>query len=275
MKFSVKSIIFLLLASVNILVAQNKLRGNKTVVTENRDLSNFTKIEIRGNIDVILTQSNGQSVVVETDENLQFAVLTEVKDNTLVVSLFKKITKKKVLYVYITVDEYVDEIVTKDKAKITSDGVFNFNTFEINAEGDSKISMDIKTDQFILNNNESANVNFTVSTEHASINANKKGKAKINVSSNTIELLTQGSSSIELLGNCKEILITTENKSNVRASKLECDAAIVNASDGSDVHVNSKESISVSAINSSEIYIYSNPEITIEKFTDKAILRKK
>ncbi len=277
MGFSIKFVFFLvlLLASVTTLVAQKKLKGNKTVVTENRDISEFTKIEIRDNIDVILTQGNSQSVIVETDENLQVAVLTEVKDGTLFIHLFRKIIKKKALNIYITLDQYIDNITTKGKAKVTADGIFNFNNLTVNAEGDSKIIMDLKTDQFTLNNNESANVNFNVNTEHAAINTNKRGKAKINISSNTIELLAQGNSTTELLGDCEDIFITTEGKSNVRASKLECNDAIVNASDGSDVHVNSKTSISISATNLSEIYIYSNPTITMEKFTDKAIIRKK
>jgi len=277
MKFNVRSalFLFLLLISVTSLVAQKKLKGNKIVVTENRDISEFNKIEVRDNIDVIFSQGNDQSVVVETDENLQFAVITEVKDSTLEVYLFKKIIKKKALNVYININEFINEITTKGKADVSGEGLFNFNDITINAEGNSKIVIDIRSEQFSLNNNESANVNLTVNTENATINANKTGRSKISLTSNTTELLTLGSSTTELSGNCKDVFITTENKSNVKASKFECDDVIVNASDASDVYVNSRNAIIISAINSSEIYIYNNPKITLEKFTDKAILRKK
>jgi hypothetical protein len=277
MKINTKSalFLFLLLTSVTTLVAQKKLKGNKIVITENRDIFEFTKIELRDNIDVILTQGNDQSVVVETDENLQFAVITEIKNGTLEVYLFKKIIKKKALNIYISIDESIDEITTKGKVDVSGEGVFNFNSLTINTEGNSKIVMDIKSEKFMLNNNESANVNLTVNTENATINANKTGRSKISLTSNTTELFTLGNSNTQLLGNCKDIFITSENKSNVRAGKFECDDAIVNASDASDVYVNSRNTITVSAINSAEVYIYGNPEITIEKFTDKAILRKK
>ncbi len=277
MKFNIKStlFLFLLLASVTTLVAQKKLKGNKVVITENRDIFEFNKIELRDNIDVVLTQGNGKSVVVETDENLQFAVITEVKDSTLVVYLFKKISKKKVLNVYITIDEYIDEITTKGKADVKGEGLFNFNNLTINAEGNSKIEMDIKSEQFNLNNNESANVNLTVNTENTTINANKTGRSKISLISNTTELFTLGSSTTQLSGNCKDVFITAENKSNIKASKFECDDVILNASDASDVYVNAENTIIISAVNSSEIYIYNNPKITLEKFTDKAIIRKK
>lgn len=277
MKFNIKSnlFLFLLLASATTLVAQKKLKGNKVVITENRDISEFNKIELRDNIDVILTQGSGQSVVVETDENLQFAVITEVKDSTLVVYLFKKIIRKKALNIYINIDEFIDEITTKGKATVSGEGIFNFNNLTINAEGNSKIVMDIKSEQFNLNNNESANVNLTVSTENTTINTNKTGRSKISLTSNTTELFALGSSTIQLSGNCKDAFITAENKSNIKVSKFECDDVIVNASDTSDVYVNSKNTIIISAVNSSEVYIYSNPTITLEKFTDKAIIRKK
>ena len=277
MKFNTIPTFFLLLllTSINTLNAQEKLKGNKVVVSEDRDISNFNAIEVKGKIDVILVQGNNQSVVVETDENLQFAIITEVINNNLIIKLSKKIIKKKALNVYITIDELINTITTKDNAKVTVDGNLNFNTLTINAEGNSKITMDLKSEQFILNNNESANVNFTVNTEHIAINTNKTAKTKINLSSNTTELLTLGNSTTELIGDSAELTITSENKSTIKASKLECNDIIVNASDTSDVYINSKDSITISAINSAEIYIYNNPKITIENFTDKAILRKK
>ena len=277
MKFNTIPTFFLLLllASINTLNAQEKLKGNKVVITEDRDISNFNAIEVKGKIDVILVQGNDQSVVVETDENLQFAIITEVTNDNLIIKLSKKIIKKKALNVYITIDEFINTITTKDNTKITVDGILNFNTLTINAEGNSKITMDLKSEQFILNNNESANVSFTVNTEHVAIHTNKTAKTKINLSSNTTELLTLGNSTTELIGDSAEFTITSENKSTIKASKLECNDIIVNASDASDVYINSKDSITISAINSAEIYIYNNPKITIEKFTDKAILRKK
>lgn len=275
MKLFTKIVVVYLLMSVTTFYAQEKLKGNKIVITENRGISNFNSIEIKGKLDVIFSQGNSQSVVVETDENLQFAVITEVRDSTLVINLSKRIIRKKALNVYVTANQFINKITTKEKAKITSEGLFNFNTLTINAEGNSRITIDIKSDQFTLNNNESANVNLSVNTEHITINANKTGRSKINLISNTAEILAQGSSTIELLGNCKDIFITSENKSNVKANKLECNDAIVNASDASDVHVNSSNSITISASNSAEVYIYNNPKITLEKFIDKAILRKK
>jgi len=255
--------------------AQEKLKGNKDVVTEDRNISDFNKIEINDNIDVIITHASDKSVSVETDENLQFAVFTEVKDEVLTIKLSKKIIKKKVLKIYISIDDFINEINIYDRAKVRSDGTLNLDQIVINAEGDSKVVMDIKSAGFYLNNNESANVNLTVNADKAVINSNKNGKAKINIEAENIEILCQGNSTTELVGNSVDLVVNAENKSNLKASMLECDDVTVNASDTSDIHINAKNSIIISLINSAEVYIYNDPEITIEKFLDKAILRKK
>lgn len=274
-----KTIAFFILLCITLntstFYAQKKLKGNKIVVSEDRGISEFNAIEIKDKIDVILVQGNDQSVIVETDENLQSAIFTEVRGNTLVVKISKKISKKKVLAVYITVNDSLEKITIKDKATIKTDGSFNFEDISINAEGNSKIMMDLKAEKVILNNNESASVNLTINTNNITINASNRGKSKINLSSKTAEFFLQGNSTTELEGDCEDVFVTAENKSNVKASKLECNNVFVTASDASDVYINSRELLTISATNTAEVYIFGVPKITIEKFTDKAILRKK
>jgi len=255
--------------------AQDKLKGNKIVIVENRELSNFDKIEIKDKIEVEIIQGAEVSVKVETDENLQFAVLTEVKENVLTISLSNKIIRRKSLKVYITIDALIDEISTSDKAEVSSNGTLTLDLFTLNAGGDSKIKMDVKCSHFTLNNNESANLNLNINTEEGVLNANKTGRAKINLKADRIKVFSHGSSTTELSGTTSDLIVNAENKSNLRSESLESDKITVTASDNSDVHVNAKKAIIISAINSAEIYIYNNPKILIDKFSDKAILRKK
>ena len=197
---SIAILLLLIILPLNI-SAQEKLKGNKIVVTEDRDISDFNKIEINDNIDVIITQASNKSVSVETDENLQFAVFTEVKGEVLTIKLSKKIIKKKVLKVYISIDDFIDEINTYNRAEVRGDGTLNLDQIIINAEGDSRINLDIKCAGFSLKNNESANVNLTVKADKAIINSNKTGRAKINIEAENIEVLCQGNSTTELVGN--------------------------------------------------------------------------
>ena len=269
-------IIFISLVLIPLnLSAQDKLKGNKIVTTEDRYIDNFNKIEVNDKLDVILTQGMEQSVTVEADENLHVAILTEVRDSTLIISLTKRIVRKKALKIHVVIDNYIDEIISNDKSDIKSISTLKFNQLTINADDDSKLTLDIHASKFILNNNESANVKLTVNADEIYINADKSGKAKINISCNHVEAIIQGNSTTTVSGTCSELYVNAENKSDFKGEALESNEVIVDSSDSADVQVNAKTSILVSAIDSSEIHIYNNPTITIEKFTDKAILRKK
>ncbi len=257
------------------LSAQDKLKGNKIVTTENRYINAFSKIETHDKIEVILTQGMEQSVTVEADENLHVAVYTELRDSTLIIDLTKRITRKKELRVLITIDQYIDEIITKDKSEINSASTLKFDQLTINAEDDSKLTLDFQAAKLILNNNESANVKLTVNADDVYINADKSGKSKIDLSCSHVEALIRGSSTTEVSGSCSELYVNAENRSNFKGANLDSNDVIIDAADNSDVAVNPKKELIISAIDSSEIQIYNNPKITIEKFTDKAVLRKK
>ena len=257
------------------LIAQDKLKGNKIVTKENRYIDLFSKIETNDKIEVVLTQGMEQSITVEADENLHVAVYTEVRDSTLIIDLTKRITRKKELRVLITIDQYIDEIIAKDKSEVSSSGTLKFDNVTLNADDDSKITLDFQAANLVLNNNESANVKLTVNADDVFINADKSGKAKINLSCNHLEAIIQGNSNNELTGSCSELYIKAENRSNFKGGSFESNEVIVEASDNADVQINAKKELIISAVDASEVYIFNNAKITIEKFSDKAILRKK
>ncbi len=64
-------------------VAPRLVRGSGRIVEEERNVSGFDKILIMGAGNVVLTQGNTESLVIETDDNLLEYIVTEVKGNTL------------------------------------------------------------------------------------------------------------------------------------------------------------------------------------------------
>lgn len=269
-------IVLIVILSAAQIRAQEKLKGNKIVVTEDRAIYDFNKIAVNDNIDLILTQGRESSVSIETDENLQAAVITEIRDSTLIISLAQKISRKKALIAHVTVDGNFNELTSKDKADVEGSGSLNLNgSFILNAEGNSKVTLTFQSGAFYLNNNESANLNLNVKSGEAYLRSNKTGRAKINISANSIEIIGQGSSVMDVQGTSEECQFKAENRSTIRAEELESNEAVVSASDNSNINVNATKDLWITAIDNSEINIYNNPVITIDKFADKAVLRKK
>jgi hypothetical protein len=85
-------------------VLAQKIKGNMEVVSQKRIVDEFTGIEAGSFFDIYLTMKDEQSVLVETDSNLQEEVKTLVTDNILKIkaSNLKNTSKVKV---YIAVPE--------------------------------------------------------------------------------------------------------------------------------------------------------------------------
>lgn len=60
--------------------------GSGTITKENRNANaNFNKIEVKQGITLIVEQSNEKSIVVETDDNLQDIITTNIENGVLVI----------------------------------------------------------------------------------------------------------------------------------------------------------------------------------------------
>ncbi|TCZ70576.1 head GIN domain-containing protein [Flaviaesturariibacter aridisoli] len=76
-------LLFLLLFSACQLMGIRSVNGNGVRSTQSRSVGSFDRVEITGSVDVELAQAAAPGVRVETDENLQEYVETEVDGNTL------------------------------------------------------------------------------------------------------------------------------------------------------------------------------------------------
>lgn len=70
--------------------AQNKFKGNGSLVTKERSIDNFDAIKVSGSFDVELTSNMKNQLSIYTDENLIEDIITEVKDGTLIIRTKKK-----------------------------------------------------------------------------------------------------------------------------------------------------------------------------------------
>ena len=81
-----KKIILAVIAALfsNLVFANSeKVKGNGNVTLQSKTVNSFNKIATGGSIDIAISQGNQEGVTIETDENLQQYIITEVKDNTL------------------------------------------------------------------------------------------------------------------------------------------------------------------------------------------------
>ncbi len=82
-----KRLVLLLLLLVAILSVTacntNIIKGSGDLITETREVSNFDSIDLSGSGEVIVTQGGGESLTIETDDNVLEHVKAEVEGGTL------------------------------------------------------------------------------------------------------------------------------------------------------------------------------------------------
>ncbi len=122
------------------------VRGNGRVKTENRNVSEFTKIDASGAYSIKIKVGESPSLRIKAEENLLSLIRTKVKGNTLVIDNKKNLSPRKELLI---------EITTRDLTSIDCSGandieVIGINTdrFEVDLSGAGSIELEGEVEKF-------------------------------------------------------------------------------------------------------------------------------
>jgi len=273
---TVKTIIFIsFLLIFSFINAQEKIIGNKNVTTEDRNLSKFTKIEVIDDISVLLVYNDKQSVTVETDSNLQEVVITEISDGTLIIKTSSRIIRPKELTVHVNVSKDLNEIFAYNKAKIKSNNVLRIDSLTINAYDNSDFSLKLNSKIVRANSKKSSNLNLQILCDEAFITSEESSNLKGIIDTKNTIIHTLDKASVNLSGTTTNLEIETIHNSAFKGKDFKAVNAVVNTSNNSIVYVNATETIEILLKNSGEVYLFSNPKITLTEFFDKAGLFKR
>lgn len=275
MKSPYKIAVLITLFTSSFITSQIRLKGNKAVTMENRNISDFNKIEVIDNVTVELSYNDNQNVQVKTDSNLQNAILTEVIDGVLTIKTSAKIIRKKELTIFINVNKNLKELYAYNNAKILSKNVLNIDSITINAfdKSDYSIKLNSKFVQLITKKTSDARIEVLCDKIFIRSEENSEIKCAVNSKFSFIEILDR--SSINIMGNSTELSFEATGNSSFRGRDFKCLNVEARTANNTKSYINAGETINICATNSSEIYLYSNPKITLLEFFDKASLHKR
>ncbi|PKV51778.1 putative autotransporter adhesin-like protein [Aquimarina sp. MAR_2010_214] len=211
------------LFTINQMTAQNKLRGNGNVVTQERAISSFNEIIINGVYNVYLTQGAKESVKVETDENLQEVVVIKNKGNALVLNRKKgiKVKKKTKMNVYVTLKD-IEKLEVRGVGNVKTSSKLSLNALDVEASGVGNTSLELdckkldgeismvgnftlkgKVAEVILNNNGTGALRaFDLVAQKLEINNSGIGKVEVNAQQE-ISITSSGIGSVYYKGDAK------------------------------------------------------------------------
>jgi len=176
-----------------------KIKGSGNIISENRELTNFTSINLIGGIDVNIKFSDKYNCTVVSDENLIPYIKTEVVNNNLQISINKNYSSTEGIEVNVNAPEY-------DEVSISGSGDINIIDFKndnlsLNISGSGDITANGEVQTLIAKISGSGDIiSAELISKSATITINGSGNAKI-WASDSISAQINGSGNIEYYGN--------------------------------------------------------------------------
>ena len=195
-------------------------KGNGNVIKQDREIGHFTAISAGTGLDVYVVQGDKEAVTVETDENLQDNIITEIRGNKLIVKVEDRIRRAKAMVVYIT--------------------LVDVNEIHISSGCHFKTKSSIKVKELEITVSSGAN-------------------ADLNINADKLSCAVSSGADANLWGTANYFYAKASSGSDLDARKLTAQRCKAKASSGADVTVNATEKIDASASSGGDVSYYGNP----------------
>lgn len=269
--------ILLLLFSATILFAQNKekIKGSKTVTTEQKEVGQFTSIEVEDNIEIYLELGEKQELKIEADDNLHDIIKMDLKDKALRLYTSKEAIRYTKLMVKITYTKDMNLVTSKNNAVINAIQEVQIDSIAFKSFDYSQLFLNVNSKKFILQSNDKSKVELNLKSEKSKIvlSQNASLKSLVVTQDFICDLYQKATAKIE--GSSTNAIIRLDNNSNLTANKLTIKNIDLTAEAYSIGSINAETSIILSASDKSETQLFGEPKIEIKKFTNEAKLLKK
>ncbi len=265
----------LLISTLTQAQKKERIKGNKNVTTQETPISSFNKISVGENFFIDIIEGEKASVFIEADDNLHDVIQFSVADSTLSFKTTKRITSSKKLSIKVIYTTSLKEIETVDDGEISSLTSIDLDDISVNSSGASKVFLNIKSQTFNLTSTDRARVKLNVTSNETKfeLSENSKLDALINADRMLIDMYQRTDAKVR--GNLDILKVRASNSANLVGKELVSLNCEILSEDNSDVAVNVTEELFIDVSGSGEIYIYDDPKITLNKFTNTAKLHKK
>ena len=250
-----------------------KIKGNRSVTEVSETLPPFNAIELKDDLEIGLRKSFGEGYRIVADDNLVDVLKFEVVDGTLIISSYYDIVSKKKLEIIV---EFVElNAITLQTGKLIGMDTISAETFYANTFGNS--DLDVAIDAFVVSLTAEDNSRTAMKLDVDSLNIIQRHRSNAEIYSvsgtNQIELYDNGDLTLE--GTTEEMSATLMGNTKMKAQKQQAATVKLMADENSMVRVQATKMLQLSAMGDSKIYLYGNPQITINAFMDTPQLIKK
>lgn len=149
--------------------------GSGNVVKENREVSGFQEVSLDGMGNLIITQGDQESLIIEAEDNIIPHINSEVIDNKLEISYDRAMpTPTEEVNLYLTLED-IDSIEISGVGKIRSEQL-NTEQLSIKIDGAVECNLsDIDVEELIITNSGAGRIVLSGSADQQTITINGAG----------------------------------------------------------------------------------------------------
>ena len=256
--------------------AQNpeKSKKDRNVTVTQTYIDGFKKIIIGEDLDVELGYNKKPSVEIQADNSHHQHIKIDVIDSVLSITTSKEIRIKK-LKIKVNYSDNFSNIEVNDNAEVRSLNSLELDNATLKTSGSARAYLNIKANNFSFISSEKTKVKLNVTAVNVGveISDNTKMDALINATNLKMDLYQRSNANIE--GDVENLKLRSDNNSQLSGKNLTAKTCTILSEMDSNIYIEVTDHISIDASDSSDIYLFGNPKITINSFTGTTKLKKK
>ena len=254
------------------------LRGSGKVIVEQRELASFNKISIAISGNVTMKQGEREAISIETDDNLQRYILTEVRNDTLFIRFSKEVINfqpSEPNRAFLEFKE-LEGLETSGSADVKSDSlVREYMAIKLDGSGDIEIER-MKVDCLLIDLSGSGSIRSEdVQTDYLDIALEGSGDVQIGIlDTSEINVEVLGSGDMKLAGRAKEQRINIPGSGDYDAGDLHSEVSVIGMVATGRVTVWVEEHLYVRIYpGKGKVVFYGNPTIELATVDLKSVRR--
>ncbi|MEY8848406.1 DUF2807 domain-containing protein [Psychroserpens sp. XS_ASV72] len=254
---------------------EEKVKGDRNVTVKQTYVDPFNAIVIGEDFEVELFYNSKPSVEIETDDNLHDYITIEVKDSVLTLKTTVDIRSSKKMNIKINYSDGLSRIEARDNAEIRSLTSLELDNAYLKASGSSRVYMNIKANSFNFTSLDKSKTKLNITATNTKIEISDNGKLDALVNSKETKVDLYQRANIDVEGTTDNLQLNTDNNSQFNGKNFSAKICTSNNEFASDAYLEVLESVTLEISGTSEVYLYGNPKIALNKFIDTAKLQKK
>jgi len=254
---------------------KEKIKGSKIVTVEKKKIENFDALEVADDLEITLIKGTECGLEIEADDNLHETFSIEVVANILKIATTKNISNAKKVSIRITYTDNFKSVVAKNESSIIALSEIDLKGVEFKTFDQAKLFLNAKIGDFKLQMNDKSYAELNIKSDQSTISLSKNSKLKALIASVnlTIDMYQKTDATVE--GDTEKLKLRLDNNANFMGKNLTAKEIEINAESYSNATIHSVNTIKIAAAGKSELLLYGEAKIEIEKFTDSALIQKK